>query len=100
VLNVGASIITLALLSQHSLSMPRLVERSWSSAALQGVRDAKLGAPMVARALADVVPVDTDSVYRPLMQQLGYDPDNKSTDIEIRRLTCDPPPSTPTIGSR
>ena len=105
----------------------------WSSAALQGIRDAKLGAPMVARALAiahtcmydawaaydeqavgtqlsgalrrpasertlankeeaisyaayralaDILPVDTNVVYRPLMQQLGYDPDDTSTDIE------------------
>ena len=94
----------------------------WTSATLQGIRDAKLGAPVVARALAivhtcmydawaayddravgtqlagalrrplserslsnkeqaisyaayralaDVLPVDTKSVYRPLMQQLG-----------------------------
>jgi hypothetical protein len=105
----------------------------WNSAGLQGIRDAKLGAPMVARSLAivhtcmydawaayddravgtqlagalrrpisertlsnkeqaisyaanralsDVLPVDTKSVYRPLMQQLGYDPDDTSTDIE------------------
>jgi hypothetical protein len=105
----------------------------WNSAALQGIRDSKLGAPMVARALAivhtcmydawaayddravgtqlggalrrpasernvaskekaisyaahraltDVLPVDSKSVYRPLMQQLGYDPDDNSTDIE------------------
>jgi len=105
----------------------------WNSAAIQGIRDAKSGAPMVARALAvvhtcmydawaayderavgtqlagalrrpasertlankqqaisyaayralvDVLPVDTKSVYRPLMQQLGYDPDDASTDIE------------------
>jgi hypothetical protein len=105
----------------------------WNSAILAGIRDAKLGAPMVARALAvvhtcmydawaayderavgtqlsgalrrppsertlankqvaisyaayralaDVLPVDTNSVYRPLMQQLGYDPDDTSTDIE------------------
>jgi hypothetical protein len=105
----------------------------WSSAALQGVRDAKLGAPMAARALAvvhtcmydawaaydetavgtqlggalrrpppertlankeqaisyaayralvDVLPADTNSVYVPLMKQLGYDPADNSTDIE------------------
>jgi len=105
----------------------------WTSAALQGIRDSKLGAPMAARALAivhtcmydawaaydehavgtqlagamrrpasertqankekaisyaayralaDVLPVDTNSVYRPLMRQLGYDPDDISTDIE------------------
>jgi hypothetical protein len=105
----------------------------WNNAALQGVRDAKLGAPMVSRALAfvhtcmydawaaydesaigtqlsgalrrpasertaankeksisyaafraleDVLPVDADSVYIPLMKQLGYDPKDHSTDIE------------------
>jgi hypothetical protein len=105
----------------------------WNSAALQGIRDAKLGAPVVARALAivhtcmydawaayderavgtqlggalrrpasertpankeqaisyaayralvDVLPVDTNSVYIPLMKQLGYDPNDDSTDIE------------------
>ena len=105
----------------------------WNSAALQGVRDAKLGAPVVARALAivhtcmydawaayderavgtqlagalrrpatertqankeqaisyaayralaDVLPVDTNAVYIPLMKQLGYDPNDNSTDIE------------------
>ncbi len=107
--------------------------RRWNSATLQGIRDAKLGAPVVARALAivhtcmydawaayddravgtqlgaalrrpasertlankeraisyaayraliDVLPVNTSSVYMPLMQQLGYDPNNNSTDIE------------------
>src|SRR5579863_2689595 len=105
----------------------------WDSAAMQGTRDAKLGAPVVARALAivhtcmydawaayderavgtqlggalrrpasertiankeqaisyaayralvDVLPVDTNSVYMPLMKQLGYDPSDDSTDIE------------------
>src|ERR1700722_4347217 len=105
----------------------------WDSGALHGIRDAKLGAPVVARALAivhtcmydawasyderaigtqlrdalrrpasertlankeqaisyaafralvDVLPVDTNSVYIPLMKQLGYDPNDNSTDIE------------------
>lgn len=105
----------------------------WDNATLQGIRDAKLGAPMVARALAivhtcmydawaaydekaigtqlqgvlrrpasertlankeraisyaayralvDVLPVDTNSVYTPLMKQLGYDPSDNSADIE------------------
>lgn len=105
----------------------------WDSASLQGIRDAKLGGPMVARVLAivhtcmydawaayderavgtqlggalrrpaaertpankeraisyaayraivDVLPVDTNSVYIPLMKQLGYDPNDNSTDIE------------------
>src|SRR5690348_11465258 len=34
------------------------------------------------RALSDVLPVDTESVYKPLMKELGYDPTDKSTDIE------------------
>ena len=105
----------------------------WNRAALQAAGDSKLGAPMVARALAivhtcmydawaaydehavgtqlrgalrrpasertlankeraisyadyralsDVLPVDTNSVYKPLMKQLGYDPNDNSTDIE------------------
>jgi hypothetical protein len=105
----------------------------WDSSTLQGIRDAKLGAPVVARALAvvhtcmydawaayderavgtqlsgalrrpasertldnkeravsyaafraliDVLPVDTNSVYIPLMKQMGYDPSDDSTDIE------------------
>jgi PAP2 superfamily len=105
----------------------------WIEAALQGVRDSKLGAPMVSRALAvvhtcmfdawaaydekaigtqlrgalrrpsvertlankeraisyaayralaDLFPADTEPVYKPLMKQLGYDPNDNSTDIE------------------
>jgi hypothetical protein len=105
----------------------------WDYVTLQGVRDAKLGAPVIARALAiahtcmydawaaydehavgtqlssalrrpasertlankekaisyaayralvDLLPVDTNSVYTPLMKQLGYDPNDESTDIE------------------
>lgn len=34
------------------------------------------------RALADVLPLDTESVYKPLMRKLGYDPNDHSTDIE------------------
>jgi hypothetical protein len=34
------------------------------------------------RALSDVMPVDTESVYKPLMKKLDYDPGNNSTDIE------------------
>ena len=111
---------------------PRMAA-DWNSAALQGIRDAKLSAPAAARALAivhtcmydawsaydeqavgtqlsgalrrsssertlenkeqalsyaayralaDVLPVDTNSVYIPLMRQLGYDPTDNSTDIE------------------
>ncbi|MGB8476681.1 MAG: vanadium-dependent haloperoxidase [Candidatus Acidiferrum sp.] len=34
------------------------------------------------RALVDVLPADIESIYNPLMQQLGYNPDDNSTDIE------------------
>ena len=118
----------------HAASTPHPnIVIQWNKATLQGIRDSKLGAPMVARALAvvhtcmydawaayddravgtqlqgalrrpasertlenkekaisyaayralvDVLPVDTDSVYKPLMKQLGYDPNDNSTDIE------------------
>jgi hypothetical protein len=103
----------------------------WNNAALQGVRDSKLGPPMVSRALAivhtciydawaayderalgaesgsslrqphsertlanknqaisfaayratvDLFPADDAKVFRPLMQELGYDPDDTSLD--------------------
>ncbi len=103
----------------------------WNQAARQGVRDSKLGPPMVARALAivhtciydawaaydrralgtqlqdslrrpggertlankneaisfaayraavDLFPIDENKVFRPLMAQLGYDPDDLSRD--------------------
>jgi len=106
----------------------------WDIVAVQSLREAKLGAPMAARALAivhtcmydawaaydekalgtqmrgvlrrpvserteankeravsyaayralsDVLPADVESVYKPLMHQLGYDPNDKSTDIEL-----------------
>lgn len=115
-----------------STSESKVIVR-WDSVGLQGIRDARLGAPEVARALAivhtcmydawvaydehavgtqlggalrrpaseqtaankekaisyaayralvDVLPVDTNSVYIPLMKQLSYDPNDKSTDIE------------------
>jgi len=118
--------------SDDPVSLPNAVI-SWDNAALQGIRDSKLGAPMVARALAvahtcmydawaaydehavgtqllgalrrpaaertgadkeeaisyaafralsDVLPVDTNSVYIPLMKRLGYDPNDNSIDIE------------------
>jgi len=105
---------------------------AWNAAVLQGVRDSRLGPPMVARALAivhtciydawaayddhargtllahtlrraraertlqnkqqaisfaafraaiDLFPADGTKVFRPLMQSLGYDPDNGSTDL-------------------
>lgn len=125
-------LLLLALASaSHSSQLNPATE--WSKAALRGVREAKMGAPMAARALAivhtcmydawaaydehalgtqlrgalrrpaserteankeraisyaayralaDVLPVDTESVYKPLMRQLGYDPDDNSTDIE------------------
>jgi hypothetical protein len=115
----------------------------WDNAALQGIRDSKLGAPMISRALAivhtciydawaayderavgtqlggavrrpvgertlankeraisfaayralaDVMPSDTQSVYTLLMKQLGYDPSDNSTDIEtpigVANVTC------------
>lgn len=116
-----------------AVSAPKSVLIQWNGAAVRGVRDAKMGAPMAARALAivhtcmydawaaydehavgtqlrgalrrpadertqankeraisyaayralaDVLTVDTESVYKPLMHQLGFDPNNNSTDIE------------------
>jgi len=112
---------------------PANVATLWNNATLKGVRDAKMGAPMAARALAivhtcmydawaaydehavgtqlrgalrrpaserteankeravsyatyralvDVLPADKESVYEPLMRELGYDPNDNSTDIE------------------
>src|ERR1051326_7658642 len=117
----------------HAASYQPNVLVQWDNATLQGIRDAKLGAPVVARALAmthtciydawaaydehavgtqlqgalrrpllelteankekamsyaafralsDLLPVDTNSVYIPLMKRLGYDPADNSTDIE------------------
>lgn len=125
--------ILIATLPSDGNAQSRNVVLDWNNAALQGIRDARLGTPMVARALAivhtcmydawaayddravgtqladalrrpasegtlankqkaisfaanraltDVLPVDTKSVYRPLMKQLGYDPNDISTDIE------------------
>jgi hypothetical protein len=125
-------VVLLACGRSNALRDPALDLR-WNSATLQGIRDAKLGAPVVARALAivhtcmydawaayderavgtqlgsalrrpasertlankeqaisyasyralvDVLPVDTNSVYIPLMKQLGYDPNDNSTDIK------------------
>jgi hypothetical protein len=112
---------------------PQSAVTQWNGAALRGVRDAKMGAPMLSRALAivntcmydawaaydekaigtqlsgalrrpaaermlankeraisyaayraltDLLPVNTESVYKPLMRELGYDPNDNSTDIE------------------
>ena len=123
----------LVVMQAVSSSLPQNVAMHWNSAALQGVRDAKMGAPTASRALdivhtcmydawaayddhaigtqlrgalrrppnertqankeraisyaayralADVLPVDTESVYKPLMRELGYDPDDHSIDIE------------------
>jgi Domain of unknown function (DUF6851)/VCPO second helical-bundle domain len=120
------------ILADAAAAPPNVVIQ-WNNAVLQGVRDAKLGAPVVARALAivhtciydawsayderavgtqlqealrrpasertlsnkeraisyaayralrDVLSVDVDSVYVPLMTRLGYDPSDDSTDIE------------------
>jgi hypothetical protein len=116
----------------HPQSPPANVVIQWNQAALQGVRDSKLGPPMVARALAivhtciydawaaydkralgtqlggllrqprllrneqnkneaisfaayraavDLFPADDEKVFRPLMQQLGYDPNDATTNI-------------------
>jgi hypothetical protein len=132
-LGIGAIAFLLQTSARPSPPPPRNIVIQWSNAALQGVRDAKLGAPAVARALAivhtcmydawaayderamgtqlggvlrrpatertqadkeraisyaayralaDVMPVDTKSVYTPLMKQLEYDPNDSSTDIE------------------
>jgi PAP2 superfamily len=105
----------------------------WDGAALQGIRDVRLGAPMAARSLAvvhtciydawaaydeqavgtelhgalrrprsertmankeeavsyaayraltDLMPSDSATVFAPLMKRLRYDPDSNSTDIE------------------
>ena len=115
----------------HSQDLNSNVVVQWNQAALQGVRDSKLGPPMVARALAivhtciydawaaydkralgtqfgdslrqprnertqankneaisvaayrasvDLFPIDEKQVFRALMEKLGYDPDDTSTD--------------------
>jgi hypothetical protein len=125
--------LLLSLLVTAGSSPQNSIGTRWSLTELQGVRDSKLGAPVVSRALAvvntcmydawaayddravgtqlsaalrrppnertlankekaisyaafralsDVFPADTESVYKPLMNELGYDPNNKSTDIE------------------
>jgi hypothetical protein len=133
-LALGCVIFSCELLAAGAAASPgQNAVMRWDSAVLQGLRDAKLGAPMVGRALAivhtcmydawaayderavgtqlggalrrpasertlankeqaisyaahralvDVLPVDTNSVYIPLMKQLGYDPSDNSTDIE------------------
>ena len=136
---------TLALTSTAwSQQPPPNVVIQWNQAALQGVRNSKLGPPMVSRALAivhtciydawaaydkralgtrlgsslrqphkehtvankneaisfaayralvDLFPADEASVFRPLMEQFGYDPDNTSMDTQtpsgIGNFACD-----------
>jgi hypothetical protein len=128
---MGASFLSLFPVDAHSQDLPANVVIQWNQAALQGVRDSKLGPPMVARALAivhtciydawaaydkralgtqfgsslrqperertlankneaisfaayrasvDLFPIDDQKVFRPLMEQLGYYPDNQSVD--------------------
>jgi hypothetical protein len=128
-----ASVVSQSLPNNTVVGLGRNVSKRWDSVALQGVRDAKLGGPITARALAtvhtcmydawaaydehalgtqlgsalwrpasertlankekaisyaayralvDLLPVDSSSVYIPLMKELGYDPKDNSTDIE------------------
>lgn len=127
----------------HSWAAETSVFNSWNDAVLRGVRDSRLPAPEVARALAivstciydawaayddraygtqlkdvlrrpavertaqnkdeavsyaafralmDVLPVDSRSVYIPLLKSQGYDPSNTSTDIRtpsgIANVAC------------
>ncbi|MBS1840336.1 MAG: hypothetical protein JST77_05755 [Acidobacteria bacterium] len=130
------SFVALSVLGFHSTADSQAIgtkSDKWNNAALRGVRDSNLGAPMASRALAivhtcmydawaaydekavgtqlggalrrpaserteankeraisyaayralaDVLPADTESVYKPLMKELGYDPNDISTDIE------------------
>src|SRR5215470_817837 len=127
----GTFCLTLFPVHLHSQDVTSNVVIQWNQAALQGVRDSKLGPPMVARALAvvhtciydawaaydkralgtqlgdslrrprsertqankneavsfaayrasvDLFPDDEKQVFRPLMEKLGYDPDDASTD--------------------
>lgn len=129
----GGCLLSLVTHTQPDGSGPRNIIIQWDNAALQGVRDSKLGAPAVSRALAvlhtctydawaayderalgtqlrgalrrpasertqankekaisfaafralnDLLGVDADTVYVPLMKQLGYNPNDHSTDIE------------------
>jgi PAP2 superfamily len=135
-----ATLLPAAALAQQPA--PNVVIR-WNQAALQGVRDSKLGPAMVSRALAiihtciydawaaydnralgtqlgaalrrprseqtqanraeavsfaayralvDLFPADENSVFRPLMQSLGYDPADRSSDpampAGIGNLAC------------
>ena len=128
----GIFILVLCPVCVRSQELSPNVVIQWNQAALQGVRDSKLGPPMVARALAivhtciydawaaydaralgtqsgsslrqprqerteankneaisfaayraavDLFPGDDAKVFRPLMEQLGYNPDDQSVDI-------------------
>jgi membrane-associated phospholipid phosphatase len=128
---MGASFLSLFPVDAHSQDLHSNVVIQWNQAALQGVRDSKLGPPMVARALAmvhtciydawaayderalgtqlgnslrrprsertlagkneaisfaayrasvDLFASDDQKVFRPLMEQLGYNPDDTSKD--------------------
>ncbi|MGC1616625.1 MAG: DUF6851 domain-containing protein [Candidatus Acidiferrum sp.] len=130
-LTIGAALLFIPT-AVRANSTPNAANR-WIEAALLGVRDSKLGAPMASRALAivhtcmfdawaayderaigtqlrgalrrppvertlaskeraisyaayrslaDLFPADTELVYKPLMKQLGYEPNDISTDIE------------------
>ncbi|MBV9937248.1 MAG: phosphatase PAP2 family protein [Acidobacteriaceae bacterium] len=127
------SLFTIGSLAWPQEGTPNVVIQ-WNNAALQGVRDSKLGPPMVSRALAivhtciydawaaydgralgtqlggslrqplsernltnknkaisfaayraavDLFPGDDATVFRPLMEQLGHDPEDRSTDTSI-----------------
>jgi hypothetical protein len=139
-LSVSVALIPATAWSQGAA--PNVVVQ-WNEAALQGVRDSKLGPPMVSRALAivhtciydawaaydqralgtqfgkslrrprkertlankneaisfaayraavDLFPADEERVFRPLMEQLGYNPDDNSLDLRspsgIGNATC------------
>lgn len=124
--------VSLCLMTTAAYALESGIAKRWNEAALKGVRDSRLPAPEVARALAiantciydawaayddiaygtqlrdvlrrpasertlqnkeeaisyaafqaltDVLPVDSKSVYIPLMKQLGFDPDNKTNDL-------------------
>jgi Domain of unknown function (DUF6851)/VCPO second helical-bundle domain len=135
VLSAMAIVVVLAgSVSGFASGSAQTVVVQWDAAAVQGVRDATPGPPMVARALAivhtcmfdawaaydrkavgtqlggtlrrpaaertqankqkavsyaayrallDLLPVDKASVYDPLMQSLGYDPNDQSTDTSM-----------------
>lgn len=128
---IALALLTIGPYASSQEQIPNVVIQ-WNNAALQGVRDSKLGPPMVARALAiihtciydawaaydehalgtqfgsslrqkpgsrnlsnknqaisfaayraavDFFPGDESSVFRPLMEHLGFNPDDTSTDI-------------------